>query len=117
MTTPAPSTIGAAIDAAHEARQELPRPHMGASIIGHKCERWIWLSFRWAVVEKFPGRILRLFRRGQMEEAIVHEDLRLAGCKVQTIDPATRKQYRFDDGHFGGSCDGIITHGDRKSGG
>lgn len=111
MTTPAPSTIGAAIDAAHEARQELPRPHLGASIIGHKCDRYIWLSFRWAVVEQFSGRILRLFRRGHMEEATVHEDLRLAGCKVQTIDPATRKQFRFDDGHFGGSCDGIITHG------
>lgn len=101
----------AKIDAAHEAKQDHPRPHMGASIIGHKCERYIWLSFRWAVREKFSGRILRLFRRGQNEERTVHDDLRMIGCNVSTIDPATRQQWRFDDGHFGGSCDGIITSG------
>lgn len=112
MKIPEPvHTIQAAIDAAHEAGQEPPRPHMGASQIGHACERWIWLSFRWAVIEKFPGRILRLFRRGQREEAMVHEDLRLAGCQVATIDPQTRRQYAFADGHFGGSCDGVITSG------
>lgn len=101
----------AKIDAAHEAKQDHPRPHMGASVIGHPCDRWIWLSFRWAVIEKFPGRILRLFRRGQLEERTVHEDLRLAGCNVSTINQETRKQWSFADGHFGGSCDGIITGG------
>lgn len=112
MKIPEPmNTMAAAIDAAHEAQQEPPRPHLGASMIGHACERWIWLSFRWAVVEKFPGRVLRLFRRGQREESMVHEDLRMIGCQVSTINPETRKQWRFDDGHFGGSCDGIITSG------
>lgn len=112
MNIPEPMhSIRAAIDAAHESQQEPPRPHLGASMIGHACERWVWLSFRWAVTEKFRGRILRLFRRGQREEAMVHEDLRMAGCNVSTIDPETRKQYRFDAGHFGGSCDGIITAG------
>lgn len=105
------NSLIAKIDAAHEAKQEHPRTHMGASQIGHPCDRWIWLSFRWAVLEKFPGRILRLFRRGQLEERTVHEDLRLAGCQVSTINPDTRKQWRFDDGHFGGSCDGVITSG------
>lgn len=110
MNIPPPlNTLVAAIDAAHQANQEPPRPHLGASVIGHKCQRWIWLSFRWAVIEKFPGRILRLFRRGHREESIVYEDLRLAGCKVQTVDAETRKQYRFSDGHFAGSCDGIVT--------
>lgn len=112
MKIPEPmNTMATAIDAAHEAQQEPPRPHLGASMIGHACERWVWLSFRWAVVEKFPGRVLRLFRRGQREEAMVHEDLRMIGCQVSTINPETRKQWRFDDGHFGGSCDGIITSG------
>ena len=57
----------ALINAAHEAAQEPPRPHMGCSLIGDPCERKLWLSFRWAVVERFDGRILRLFRRGQHE--------------------------------------------------
>lgn len=112
MQIPPPMhSLIAKIDAAHEAKQDHPRPHMGASVIGHPCDRWIWLSFRWAVIEKFPGRILRLFRRGQLEERTVHEDLRLAGCNVSTINPETRKQWNFGDGHFGGSCDGIITGG------
>ena len=24
------------------------RPHLGASEIGHECDRYLWLSFRWA---------------------------------------------------------------------
>src|SRR6267142_163472 len=24
-----------------------PRSHLGASIIGHECERYIWFSFHW----------------------------------------------------------------------
>lgn len=112
MKIPEPlHTLAAAIDAAHAAQVEAPRPHMGASGIGHACDRWIWLSFRWAVREQFQGRILRLFRRGHMEEKTVHDDLRLAGCNIKTIDPETRKQYAFKDGHFGGSCDGIISTG------
>ena len=46
--------------------QEPPRPHMGVSEIGHPLRRVV-VSFRWAVIETFPGRILSLFRRGQME--------------------------------------------------
>ncbi len=112
MKIPQPlNSVVAAIDAAHEARQEPPRPHLGASVIGHNCERYVWLSFRWAFREQFKGRILRLFRRGQLEERTVHDDLRAAGVSISTINPETRQQWRFDDGHFGGSCDGIIQHG------
>jgi len=96
------------IDAAHEAAQERPRPHMGASMLGHPCDRWLWLSFRWAVIEKFPGRILRLFRRGQMEEQTIIEDLRSAGMVFQELDG----QARVDFGsHVSGSIDGIIESG------
>ena len=95
-----------------EAQGEQRRPHLGASIIGKKCERAIWLEFRWANPKAtFPGRILRLFRRGHMEESSVYADLRAAGYTVQDIDHATGKQYAFKDGHFGGSCDGMIVAG------
>jgi hypothetical protein len=86
--------------------QELPRPHLGISQIGHPCDRWLWLSFRWAVIEKFPGRILRLFRRGQMEEATVVSDLRRAGFDVSEC---LNQQRYLDFGcHVGGSPDGVI---------
>jgi hypothetical protein len=102
-------TISALIDKHHESIQGEPRPHMGASILGHPCDRWLWLSFRMAVIEKFPGRILRLFRRGQEEEAKVVSDLRAIGISVQKTG---LNQSRVDFGcHVSGSIDGIIEHG------
>ena len=102
-------TIAAMIDAAHEQRAEPPRPHMGCSQLGHPCERWLWLSFRWAVQSTFPGRVLRLFRRGQMEEATIISDLRAIGIDIRQTGGA---QSRVDFGaHVSGSIDGIIESG------
>ncbi len=87
--------------------QEPPRPHMGVSEIGHPCRRKLWLSFRWAVVETFPGRILSLFRRGNMEEIVVVNTLRKAGY---TVTEALEEQKYIDLGcHVGGSPDGVIS--------
>ena len=67
------------------------------------------MSFRMAVVERFPGRILRLFRRGQDEEAKVVSDLRAIGWNVQKTGD---NQSRVDFGcHVSGSMDGIIESG------
>lgn len=102
-------TIQSLIDEHHEKQQEPPRPHMGISQIGHKCERWLWLSFRWAVIQKFDGRILRLFRRGQLEEKTIVQDLRAIGMDVQNT---TGNQSRVDFGcHVSGSMDGLIKFG------
>ena len=102
-------TISALIDKHHENNQGGSRPHMGASILGHPCDRWLWLSFRMAVIERFPGRMLRLFRRGQDEEAKVVSDLRAIGISVQKTGA---NQSRVDFGcHVSGSIDGIIEHG------
>lgn len=97
--------ISAEIDRAHERRREPPREHLGCSIAGHPCDRWLWLSFRWAVIEKFPGRVLRVFRRGRNEEATVLDDLRAAGMVI--VDT----QRRVFGEHFGGSLDGVIVSG------
>jgi len=105
------NTLTALIDQAHERKAEEPRPHMGASQIGHPCRRYLWLSFRWAIKPHFPGRILRLFRRGHHEEKWIVSDLRLAGIVINDADPETGKQFFFKDGHFGGSMDGIIESG------
>lgn len=94
------------IDNHHSVKQEPPRGHMGCSIIGHHCERWLWLSFRWAVIEKFPGRILRLFRRGQLEEETIIDDLESIGCVID--DSQMRVEFGW---HIGGSVDGIINNG------
>jgi len=107
-TTPV-VTIATLIDEAHQKRQEKPRPHLGCSTLGHSCDRWLWLSFRWAVVEKFPGRILRLFRRGHHEENFIVSDLRSAGVDIRDT---TGAQSRVDFGtHVSGSIDGVIHSG------
>lgn len=110
MKIPAPKQrLAGLIDDAHERRIDPPRPHLGASQLGHPCERWLWLSFRWAVLPMFDGRVLRLFRRGQMEEETVVSDLRLAGIDVQNTG---KNQRRFDFGcHVSGSADGVIMSG------
>lgn len=101
--------IASLIDAVHEQRQEKPRAHLGASQLGHHCDRWLWLSFRWAVIEKFPGRVLRLFRRGQQEEATIVADLCAIGVDVQNTGV---QQSRVDFGkHVSGSIDGIARFG------
>jgi len=102
-------------EAVEKNTDNTPRPHLGASIIGHPCDRYIWLSFRWIMREKFSGRMLNLFKRGQLEEQQVIYNLRLAGIKIDEIDQKTKKQFSFSDGHFAGSCDGIINSGITES--
>ena len=107
MKLPEPNhSIQALVDKHHESQVEQPRPHMGASQIGHPCDRWLWLSFRWAVQPQFPGRILRVFRRGRNEEDTIVSDLRAIGLDVRGA------QRRVDFGsHVSGSLDAIIEAG------
>ena len=101
-------SIQALIDKHHEQKAEPPRPHLGVSTLGHVCDRWLWLSFRWAVQPKFPGRILRLFRRGHQEETNIIADLRAIGVDIRKMST----QHRVDFGsHVSGSLDGIIEKG------
>ena len=101
--------LTARIDQAHKDRAERPRAHFGASQAGHPCDRWLWLSFRWAVQPDFPGRILRVFRRGHHEEDWIVADLKAAGIKI-THTGRTQKRVGFG-WHISGSLDGIIERG------
>ena len=104
-----PHTTSAAIVRWYESKPQEHRPHMGASLIGHACDRYIWLTWRWALKPSFPGRILRLFSTGVREEARLIEELRGIGAEVWDTDPATGDQWRVSalNGHFGGSLDGV----------
>lgn len=92
------------------------RSHLGASLIGRECKRYLWYVFRWCLHEKTTGRQQRLFNRGHREEARFIEWLEGIGFKVwfenRDEDPNEKgefPQYRISDvmGHFGGSLDGI----------
>lgn len=107
MKLPEPiHSLPSLIDQYHADRQSPPRGHMGVSLLGHHCDRYLWLAFRWAVQEKFDGRILRLFRRGHMEEDIIIRDLRAVGIDIRS----SQRKVSFGS-HVSGSLDGVIEKG------
>jgi hypothetical protein len=97
------------------------RWHLGASLIGHECSRYLWFLFRWCGREigrvtnrdetehHNLGRMQRLFNRGHREEDRYVEYLRGIGCEVWTHD-GNGNQFRMAavNGHFGGSIDSVI---------
>jgi len=106
---PAPVSITRQLIFQHyEKRNEQgPRQHLGASEIGKKCDKELWLSFRWAQFPSFEGRMYRLFETGQREEERFVSDLRNIGIEVSE-GPRPGEQWSFSacGGHFGGSMDG-----------
>ncbi|HHK74713.1 MAG TPA: oxidoreductase [Rhizobiales bacterium] len=107
---PPPTPTLSAIYASYEAdTPDSFREHLGASIIGKECLRALWYDFRWALRQLFPGRMLRLFETGQLEEARLVRNLRRTGATVLDVDPETGRQWRVEahGGHFGGSFDGV----------
>jgi hypothetical protein len=105
MELPVTDRVADAIYATYKNDDE-QREYLGASIIGGPCKRQLWYSFRWAVAPSFDGRVLRLFDSGKREELRLIEELRKAGMTV--YDNEDGKQIGFREGHFGGSCDGVV---------
>src|ERR1700676_4957009 len=44
------------------------RSHLGWSVIGHSCMRYLWYHFRWFKRETHSARMLKLFAEGHREE-------------------------------------------------
>lgn len=95
------------------------RWHLGASLIGHECSRYLWYTFRWCGREVGDGRNdeertnnlgrkQRLFNRGHREEDRYKEYLLGIGAQVWTEDE-NGEQFRMKavNGHYGGSLDGV----------
>jgi len=83
------------------------RGYLGASIIGHECDRYLWYMFRGCVKREFEGRMYRLFNRGHREEAVFVEDLKAIGCEVHDVDE-NGNQFELSaiGGHFKAHMDG-----------
>ena len=109
--------VNAAIDAALIAEREAtpPRSYLGASRLGHACERALQFEFAGAPKDEgaeFGGQTLRIFEIGHQLEDLAIRWLRVAG-----LDLYTRKGNRPDGEQFGfsvasgrirGHVDGII---------
>jgi CRISPR/Cas system-associated exonuclease Cas4 (RecB family) len=91
-------------------REYPSRNYIGASILGHDCDRRIWFELQDNInpkryLDPFAfGRQQITFERGHKEEEIFIAKLRNAGYEI------TNQQESFSDfeGKFKGHCDGII---------
>jgi hypothetical protein len=104
----------AAIDREIERRKtfEPRRTYLGASQIGHACERFLWYSIRPDVPRlPFDAASLKRFEDGHRGEAVMAERLRMVpGIQLWTVDDATGGQIggKLFEGRFGWHVDGVI---------
>ena len=109
MTFERPMLTLEAIDRKLEGSREPRRYYLGISYAGEKCDRKIWLTFRWARAEKVDGRMRRLFARGQREEAVVVRFLRSVGVNI--TETGKNQHTVVLSPWVKGHCDGIIRSG------
>lgn len=87
---------------------EKPRDYIGASIIGHECDRRLWLDMRGASKANADGRMHRLWDTGHREESRVIAELREVGCTVWDRDEAGN-QFRYTQGYVSVGLDGVVS--------
>lgn len=93
------------------AAESQRRGYLGASIVGHYCERHVQyhlLAARGIVERKQPAaRIMRIFDRGNLYEEKARQWLKDAGFLFGI--PPKGKQFEDFEGQFRGHVDGVIT--------
>jgi hypothetical protein len=95
--------INAVIERAAAASMELPRSYLGASIIGHECDRQV--QFDWWVRPLLPSRVKSIFARGHFFEALVREQLVATGFAFAPVEAC---EFIALDGDFRGHADGVL---------
>lgn len=103
LPSPTHNTVRRIYELHEQRRDPNPRPYLGASVLGEACERRLWLAFRWCGAEVFDGRMLRLFKAGDIFEDRVIEELRAIGVKVE----GQQFEVVACDGHLKGHTDGV----------
>lgn len=88
--------------------EQKPRGYLGLSSLGNECRRATWYEFRKVAKKSFPPRMLRLFRRGDIQEFMFIHLLRGIGFEIFEKDE-NGKQFKVTDfgGHLSGSMDGV----------
>src|SRR6516165_10392021 len=108
---PINGAINEAIERAAATVAELPRPYLGASIIGHECARRI--QFVWWCKPELAARTREIFDRGHYFEERMRRRLIAVGFKFALPEAL---EFTAADGALRGHADGIITHGPDLSG-
>jgi hypothetical protein len=98
--------INDAIERVAATAAELPRPYLGASIIGHECARRI--QYDWWCKPELAARTREIFDRGHYFEERARRHLTAAGFKFA---PPEALAFTAAAGALRGHTDGIIIHG------
>jgi hypothetical protein len=103
---PINGAINDAIERAVAATAELPRPYLGASIVGHECARRI--QYDWWCKPVHAAQLREKFDRGHYFEERMRRHLMAAGFKFA---PPEALAFTAAGGALCGHADGIIIHG------
>src|SRR5262245_18205010 len=95
--------INDALERAAATRAELPRPYLGASIVGHECARRI--QFDWWCKPTLAARTREIFERGHYFEERARRYLSEA---VFVFSPQAKLAFSALNGALRGHADGII---------
>jgi hypothetical protein len=101
-TKPVNAAINDAIERAASTAAELPRPYLGASIVGHECLRRI--QFDWWCKPVLAARTREIFNRGYYFEERTRRHLISAGFRFA---PPEALAFTAADGALRGHADGI----------
>lgn len=107
VISPTVAAIYRAYEAANEQRDGRSLP---VGQLAEECERSLWYSFRWvSPQEQIPGRTLRIFETGNIEEERWVANLRMIGCEVVDRDEHGRQiMVEACKGHVRGYLDSEI---------
>ena len=89
------------------AGENIPRQHLGLSEIGNKCPRWLWYAHHNTPSKPVEGRIIRLFRTGNIIEDAIISDLEAIGIEV--TDRQREVEIVNGDIVLKGHIDGIVS--------
>ena len=103
--------INDALERAAATKAELPRPYLGASIVGHECARRI--QYDWWCKPVLTARTREIFERGHYFEERTRCHLIEAGFKFATPEVLA---FTVLGGALRGHADGIITNGPQLPG-
>ena len=98
--------LNAAIERAAATAAELPRPYLGASIVGSECLRKV--QYDWWCKPGHSARLREIFNRGHHFEERSRQLLSNAGFKFA---PPEALGFSAANGHLRGHADGIIIAG------
>lgn len=105
LPSPSSSTVRAIYEAYADSNESWDSLGISVGELGCGCERSLYYSLRWATpLERVEGRFVRIFRRGDIEEERLVDDLEKIGVEVF----GQQDRIRLVFGHVRGKIDGRL---------